>query len=539
MFFEVIGIILGVLFVILLLCILIPIASIIGIIGSTGFAIYASFAGIIRGINDTFDERNSDVNNKFYDSKEPAKKSWFFGPCYLIVKYMWYETHKVISNQADFLYDIFDDCLDWDRLPVNILTYVVGAIINIFHWGIGYLLMGIFSLMNLIIFSLMFVIYYLFFSLVWIADRILILLRGYKTDCPHCNERSLIPNYICPNCGEIHKKLCSNQYGIFNHLCTCGCYLGSTFLTGKGKLHFMCKHCNEIITTGATRPFVIQLLGGTSSGKTVYLSALFHEFQNNMDMHNIKYIPEPSCKDKMNDLTRYYNGVDCEATSGKDVIFYSNIIEIKRNVPRKLEIIDIPGEIFEGNVAMEQIEHRLSQYGYTDGFIFIVDPYSAGDLVNYRNNDTNTAYSPVAAEEVFNNFDRYLISQGLSKGNKVIDIPISVVITKADTNEVAKRINMEMINERFNNNKEVYNNSFDKCRDEMVKEFLTSISQSIVVNNIEARFKEVHYYIVSAMGHSPVSGVPYEPWQVFESASWIIKQKDANLYNKALSKVDK
>ena len=236
----------------------------------------------------------------------------------------------------------------------------------------------------------------------------------------------------------------------------------------------------------------------------------------------------------------YYKGEFCEATSGRDVIFYSNIINYKgAQAPVKLEIIDVPGEIFEGNIAMEDLDHRLSQYGYTDGFIFVVDPFSEGDLVEYRSTDTATAYSPISSKEVFTNFDAYLISQGIAKNNKIIEIPISVVITKADTQEVAKRINMQLINETYEQNKELYENSFDKCRDEMVREFLASISQTAIINNIESRFKNVHYFIVSAMGHSPELNKQYTPWQVMESAEWIIKKKDMNLYTKALSTVDK
>lgn len=537
---EVIGFILLILLAIAALCVIIPIFSVIATIGSVGLAIYASFTGVIRGFDNTFHVENSHVKEKYYDGKEPAKKGWFFGPCFLAFKSLFNETFATIHNQADFLYDKWSDIIDWsDSIFVRVIAYVIGFITNIVHWGFGCVLMAFFSLVSLGIFIFMILVYYVFFAIAWIIDRIVLLVRGYKNDCPNCKERKLIPNYICPNCHTIHTKLLPNKYGVFNHQCECGCFLGATFLTGKNKLHCRCKICNEEIKTGATRPIVLQLLGGTSTGKTVYLSALFHELHENINNHNATFINDPNCAYELEKLEDYYNGAICEATSGKDAIFYSNIINYKGAVaPTKLEIIDIPGEVFEGNIQMEQLEHRLSQYGYADGFLFVIDPFSAGDLTNCRDNDVSTAYSTISSEEVFNNFDRYLISQNIAKGNKVIDIPISVIISKADTVEVSKRINMNMIREEFENNRELYKDSFDKCRDEMVKEFLSSISQSVIVNAIESRFKNVHYFIVSAMGHSPSENQPYQPWQVFESVAWILKGKDANLYNKALSKIN-
>ncbi len=543
---EAIGYILLIGLAIAALCVIIPIFSFIATIGSVGLAIYASFTGVIRGFDNTFHVENSYIKKTYYDKKEPAKKGWFFGPCFLAFKSLFRETFEAIHDQADFLNDKWSDIIDWsDSIFIHVIAYVIGFITNIVHWGFGCVLMVFFSLISLVIFILMTLIYYVFFAIVWIIDRIVLLVRGYKNDCPHCNERNekngrrLIPNYICPNCYAIHTKLLPNKYGVFNHQCECGCVLGATFLTGKNKLHRRCKICNQEINTEETRSLVLQLLGGTSTGKTVYLAALFHELYENIKNHNATFINDPNCVYELEKLEEYYNGAICEATSGKDAIFYSNIVNYKGAIaPTKLEIIDIPGEVFEGNVQMEQLDHRLSQYSYTNGFLFIIDPFSAGDLTNCRESDTSTAYSTISGEEVFNNFDRYLISQNIAKSNKVIDIPISVIISKADTVEVSKRINMKMIREEFENNRELYKDSFDKCRDEMVKEFLASISQSVIVNSIESRFKNVHYFIVSAMGHSPSENKPYQPWQVFESVEWILKAKDSNLYNKALSRVN-
>lgn len=508
-----------------------------GVLYAVRVAVTTMFRGFLRGITNSFDEDYEFMRNDYYNGKEPAKKSWFFGPCFYAIIFSVKEAKQLLKEEPQKLYNRVCKIIKTSGWVIKIVLFIITFEIRIIYWIVCLASTYGFALLCGIVFLALLICYYVIFSFVWAIDRLVLLICGFKNDCPDCNERTFIPTYICPNCGAKHYKLSPNKYGIFNHRCECGCYMGSTFLTGKGRLHYACKKCGCIIKGGATRPVSIQLIGGTSTGKTVYLAALFHEFHKCMDNNNASYKPEESCQENMRELENYYNGKICSATSERDSILYSNIItHEKLRVATKLEIIDIPGEIFEGNVAEEQLEHKLSQYKYTDGFVFIIDPYSSGDLVNYRNGDTATSYSSISSNDVFTNFDQYLINQGMTKRNKKNNKPIAIVVSKADTEEVAKRINMKMIADEFESNKEQYEGSFDKCRDEMVREFLNSISQADFISNIETRFANIHYFIVSSMGHKPMENVRYSPWQVYESASWIIERKDRKLFDTVLAR---
>ena len=517
---------------IMLLAFVIPVVAMIMGTISIYLAMFASFKGIISGIRLTFQDKTPIMKKLYHDGKEPATKSWFFGPSFSVVPFLFKTSFSTIMTQACWLKDKWDRLMGTSLILTKIVFFAAGIVTNIVHWTFCLVLTVFWGAFFTVLFLIMTFLFYLFYLIVLGIDRIVLLARGYKNDCPHCNERSLIPEYICPNCGAIHKKLSPNKYGVFDHMCECGCYLGATFLSGKGRLNARCPHCHEEFKTGATKPLTLQLIGGTTSGKTVYLAALFHELHEKFDAKGAKHEYDPVCEDKMKELDEFFHGKFANATSGRDVQFYADIVEGKNaKVPTKFEIVDIPGEMFAGNVALEEGDHRMSQYQYSNGFLFMIDPFAEGDLKQYQNMDASTEYSAINPEEVFNNFDKYLISQGFAKGDRIIEIPISVIITKADTEEVNKRINMQMIEEEFANNPEAHSNSFDKCRDDMIKEFLTSISQAALVNNVEARFRNVHYFIASPMGHSPEDGKMYEPWGVVESVKWIIANKDKKFFD--------
>ena len=56
---------------------------------------------------------------------------------------------------------------------------------------------------------------YVIFTIVWIIDRIYLLKNKIRSDCPTCHSRFLIPTFMCPDCGAMHKKLVPGPYGIW------------------------------------------------------------------------------------------------------------------------------------------------------------------------------------------------------------------------------------------------------------------------------------------------------------------------------------
>lgn len=60
--------------------------------------------------------------------------------------------------------------------------------------------------------------------------------------------------------------------------------------------------------------------------------------------------------------------------------------------------------------------------------------------------------------------------------------------------------------------------------------FLDEIGLSGLKSIIETRFRKVHYFLASPMGHEP-DGSEFEPWGVLEPVEWIIREEDAKMHS--------
>ena len=74
---------------------------------------------------------------------------------------------------------------------------------------------------------------YMGFGLLWLIDRIYIMINKIKNACPNpdCQASFLIPTYECPGCGEKHTNLVPSKYGILKRTCLCGTKLPTTALS--------------------------------------------------------------------------------------------------------------------------------------------------------------------------------------------------------------------------------------------------------------------------------------------------------------------
>lgn len=533
---EIIGVLVVIALIVAAWVFIVPAAAFAGGVVAFVLGIIASYRGIFSGVTDTFVDYTPRMKNLYYDGKEPAKVSWFFGPCFSVFPLIFKHAFNMILTFTKAIATKWIALMDHGLLA-KIFFAPIGAVLIGVTWVIGLGMSFLWAIVFSILFMLFLIIFYVFFAIFKFIDFIVLRTRGLKNHCPNCNELSYVPEFVCPSCGRIHKKLSPNKYGVFNHLCSCGAYLGATYFTGKSQLHSICPHCGEPFKTGATKPLTFQLIGGTSSGKTVYLAALMSEIHARSKRHEVGITLDPASRDNINELIRVARGKgDPAATQGRDVTFYAEVIDMgEGKTPLKLEIVDIPGEMFAGETALQEGLHKMSQYNYADGFVFIVDPFADGDLLNRQPND-GTQVSPISSEEVLTSFDQYLIAQGFAKGDKLINTPISIVVVKSDTAPVRENLTMEMIEEDFNANPGMYKNSFDLCRDQHVKELLTSLSMASLVSNIEGRFKNAHFFLSSAMGHAPQMGKPYEPVQIFETAEWMMKQANPDFHARLLGK---
>ncbi|MCD7884945.1 MAG: hypothetical protein LUI87_14760, partial [Lachnospiraceae bacterium] len=209
--------------------------------------------------------------------KEPARRSYFFGPGYVqlarTIKESFQLNIRVVGKLNSFAGKIRGSGVYASVLSLDFFRIVVGYAFQVFAYislfGIGTVLCVLFGLLHGLVTTLVMAVTYVVFSIVWLMDRAYLTKNKIFSDCPLCHERFLVPWFECPNpaCQKIHKKLIPGPYGIWNHRCECGEKLPSTFLNGRSRLKAYCPECQTPLAAADARPVVFQLVGGTCSGK--------------------------------------------------------------------------------------------------------------------------------------------------------------------------------------------------------------------------------------------------------------------------------
>ncbi len=474
---------------------------------------------------------------------EPAIRSYFFGPGYVQLgktiktafRFNADSGKKVNATAARFKRTggIWGACKTIGAWIYQLVSYIIIFLV-------GTALCAVFSLIHGSITTVFMLLTYVVFSLTWLVDRLYLIKNKIRSDCPHCHSHFLIPYFMCPKCGEIHKKLVPGPYGIWKHTCTCGQKLPSTFFNGRSKLEAFCPNCNASLVASNARPIVFQLVGGSKAGKTVFMAAFFHDYLERLSAKkSVKVTISEQYRPYFQELEQWYQGIDCPATAQLNSQMYPLLIDSDLGVRRQFSIYDIAGEMFDGFTADNEIQQQ--QFHYCDGLIFLIDPFSSGKLRSDRmqTGEDMSDFSDMAPEDVAANFINYLIRTGHAKANTRCNIPIAVVVAKADVREVKRVVGPAKIQSIMRKNPEKYQ-TLQQARDEECRNFLFDIGLSATVESLETQFSNLHYFPASAMGHTP-DGSEYEPWGVTEAVEWMLPLADkdfANLVSGDIETVD-
>lgn len=531
----IIGIILVVLAIYLVVKYVIPAIVAVSGIAAVIIAGVAVIVGFISAVSNYFSAIKNNLNFLHWEwekDDEPARRSYFFGPGYAqlfaTIKSA-FELNAASGTKISATGKSFKGASTgiWGAAKaIGGFIYTVVGYICVYV--IGMILCAVLGLIHGSITTVFMILSYVIFTIVWIIDRIYLLKNKIRSDCPTCHSRFLIPTFMCPDCGAMHKKLVPGPYGIWKHKCTCGKKLPATFLNGRSKLEAFCPDCGSPLVASDARPVVFQLVGGSKAGKTVYLSAFFHEYLQKLSSNkNLEFTITDQYQPFFDELEEWYNGIDCPATAQLNSQMYPLLIDSSLGVKRQFSIYDIAGEMFDGFTADTEIQQQ--QFHYCDGLLFLIDPFSSGNL---RTNKINAGedvsdFSDMAVEDVATNFINYLIRTGHAKANSRCNIPIAILIAKADIKEVKREIGPAKISNIFRNNTEQYG-TYENARDSICRQFLVDIGLSATVDNLETQFSNLHYFPVSAMGHS-ADGTPYEPWGIMEAVEWMLPLADKEL----------
>lgn len=475
-----------------------------------GSALLKSIAGNIDPYK-TYVDKSPDA--------QPARRGYFFGPC----------THQFLSiargyqknlsgifraKKRAFLLDILRGILFMSSLVCFLPTLLL-----------GYVLLGVVCLCLNVVGKAVCCLFILLGRLLdFISRRAL----RVSSTCDYCKQKFSIPAYECPHCYARHTHLTPGFYGIWRRTCACGHTLPTSSLNGRSGLQAFCPHCGDTLSASDVQHLPISIIGPTSAGKTVLLSAFFHELFAAIGRSGITYEIPAKYKHMFDDMERWFNGAPCDPTAFADTAStYSVLLDAAQFRARKqLSIYDIAGESFRDSELSGMLPQM--QFKYANGFILIIDPLNA-ELMRSEaesNGDDITNYSEMDVAAVIMNFVTY-IKTNLSHTalSKIIQTPISVVITKTDLPSVKRRISYVHIRHQF---KSGAFPDFGAARDELCRRFLDDIGLSEAIQAVEANFSNVHYYPVSAIGHE-MNGEAYEPEHVFEPFASIISAADPSL----------
>lgn len=463
---------------------------------------------------------------------EPAQRSYFFGPGYAQLMATIQAAFRLnalsgvkIRDTRDKIEGLSDGWLGLFRKLCG-LVYMAVAFVCVF--GFGTVLCAVLGLIHGTITTLVMAGTYLVFTVVWLLDRSYLQKNRIRSDCPACHSRFLVPSFACPDCGRMHHRLVPGPYGIWKHKCECGKILPSTFMNGRSKLAAYCPDCGASLVASDARPVVFQLIGGSKAGKTVYLSAFFHQYRQKLaENSGLRCSITEEYQPYFDDLEQWYGGTECPATAQMNSQMYPILIDSQLGIRRQFSIYDIAGEMFDGHTA-DSVELQ-QQFHYCDGLLFLIDPFSCGRLRDdrLRSSGDISDFSDMPAEDVAGNFINYLYSLGHARPNELCRIPVAVLIAKADIREVKREIGPARIASQYRNHGEEYG-SYENARDSLCRQFLVDIGLSETVDQLETQFATLHYFPVSAMGHS-ADGTAYEPWGVMESVEWMLPLADKEL----------
>ena len=503
----------------------------------TNFLIFLAFIGIITshflGIRKNRNEWKKHPNyelmyNYFNGSGVHRRKRSFHDARVLLYdrKWSWVSIAGLSYRLGNYSHD--SKVLTFLLSLIYIPAAILGFFEMVFRIVIGTVWLIAFNILHRI---LLFVTKYISILAIPIFKSIDRLLRK-KQYCPHCYNDFLLPEFICPKCGKVHKQLIPGRCGILFARCVCNnVFLPCTTFTGRSHLDSNCPACKGGLVVANAKQFSIQLIGGASAGKTSFLAAFQHLYIKKANQkEGLSVYGEP--KSQFDDLERMFQTGISEATAGGTSQTYNFVHKYGKGAASdNLVIYDIPGEVIvDGTYA-----RNPKNFGFCDGLVFIVDPLSIqavrDDCISEDESEALINYSQDNIDTVIVQFiQQFTKIKGLS-ASEMSDIPVAVVISKVDLKVVKREVGGPKIRTIFNRNPMEYKNNEGIARDKICRDYLSNLGLNNALNNIDAIFSNVHYFPVSAIGRIVGEEMPYEPIGVMEPISWIVKDGRGNMSN--------
>ena len=492
----------------LIVYVILPIVSAIGIITlvvSAGYALIVSLSSFVKSFRDNSDPYAT-YADKHADTAAGVKRNYCFGPGFHQISEIVNGAFKNLGENKTQLAAWKDKAMQHTWI-IDMWIYLGYGFAIFCAQVLGFIWVAAFSIVLATAIIVGMAVFFLLFSILWLADRTVLIMKSIHSRCPICKRKSVIPVFICPDCGLEHKKLVPGPYGVMKRKCACGTMLSSTFLGGRSRYEAHCPFCDTELLSSGSQQYGIQLVGGVGTGKTTFLAAFWCEYKEWLGRHHdITFEETPP--EAFVDLEEWFNTGKSESTLETNANMYSIIHTAGQKTPVQMTVYDIAGEAFDfaGSSTQQQ------QFRYCEGFLVVVDPTA----------------SPSYVSDTIANFINSLDEVKGKHTAKAAAVPVAVIITKSDLYK--KEIGLPRIKASYKAAVSGIQPTFEQHQNDICRAFLLERGYGNAVNLIEAEFSNIRYFPVSAMGHDAEDG-QYEPWGVMEPIFWLMSSDSCPLRN--------
>jgi hypothetical protein len=459
---------------------------------------------------------------------EPAQRSYFFGKGYrdllTTIHASW------TKNLESFRKELSAGSATWGK-------GYLGKAFALLRWaaGISVLLFGtvaflVFSVLHVTVLLTSFLLIYLGFTLLWLSEKAYLGIKGFFTVCPVCHEKMPLPEYLCPTCDAVHKRLIPSSYGILYRTCQCGTDLPTTSWAGRSKIRSRCPNpdCQHLLSAAhmEARKHFVAVYGGPAVGKSAFLTSAVAQLIDRGSELGV----EPFFLDAKagQDFERLRDQLERGRAPDKtrDTLPRAFNLELRRagKDPRLLYLYDPAGELFATSGELGQQRYQ----SYTSGFVLLVDPFSLPEVRRrFRSElaavEAHLAPSRLAVEDAVGRFFLNLEENfGLAKTGR-LKTPVAVVINKVD----ALGLEAELAALEAGAAADAPSPLCTWLRQQGAGDW---------VHQLEARCARLRWFRCSSLGRMPDgSSRPFAGRGVLEPLIWILGEGDAFFRPRATS----
>ncbi len=460
---------------------------------------------------------------------EPAIKSYFFGKGYA-------DLHATITESWQRnLASASDHFGKAERLfpgemgnKAQAVLYGAAAVSVVVFGTIVFLLASAIHVTVLVTF---FLLIYIGFTLVYLTERGYLAWRQFFTVCPDCHQKSRLPEYFCPRCSEVHRRLIPSSYGILYHICTCGEKLPATFFLKRGNLKSRCPECQSLLEVGHTesRKAFVPVFGGPLVGKSAFLFSAVHQLIDQSASFGFQpsFLQTQTESEFERVRQQLAQGRPPDKTLSALPRAFNLQLQRSGQSSRVLYLYDPAGEAFNETEGM--VLHRYQDY--LSGLIFLIDPFTlpaVKEQYEDRLPGVLNALQP-SSLPVEDALSRILISMeehfGLQQTGRIKQ-PVAVVINKIDAFDLEQLIGQPAVQARISASPEPVTE--EEAASAIVREQLLRWDQGHLVQQLETRCARVRYFTCSSLGRMPDgTSRPFEARGVLEPLMWILGLADS------------